>query len=119
VLALETLCNATGYLPPQQLRPASNEDYPDRPAGDLYCRVSADSPLNDGFAWKGDANATLSGQDIPQRAPETPAAPPIPIAVAQYDPATGTYLAPDGHQSPKPSSHPTRAAHPDSGPTVA
>jgi len=25
-----------------------------RPAGDLYCRVPADSPLNDGFAWKGD-----------------------------------------------------------------
>jgi hypothetical protein len=24
-----------------------------RPAGDLYCRVPADSPLNDGFAWKG------------------------------------------------------------------
>jgi|SRR5580693_5412884 hypothetical protein len=68
------------------------------PAGDLYCRVPADFPLNDGFAWKGDPNATLSGQDIPQRAPETPAAPPIPIAVAQYDPATGTYLAPDGHQ---------------------
>jgi hypothetical protein len=35
------------------------------------------------------------------RSPEgarTAAAPPIPIAVDQYDPATGTYLAPDGHQ---------------------
>ncbi len=61
-------------------------------------------PLNDGFNWKGDPNATLSGQDIPQlgpgdppRAPQQgsppaapappPAAPPPPLAVAQYDPA--------------------------------
>ena len=74
---------------------ASLEDYPDRPAGDLYCRVPQDSPfnvrgarnypcltvpgkraptvkmcesdeqyvpLNDGYNWKGDPNATLSGQ---------------------------------------------------------
>ncbi|MCV7241528.1 MCE family protein [Mycobacterium mantenii] len=58
-------------------------------------------PLNDGLNWKGDPNATLSGQGIPQLAvpPGTPSpgpAPP-PIAVLTYDPATGTYLGPDGH----------------------
>jgi phospholipid/cholesterol/gamma-HCH transport system substrate-binding protein len=71
-------------------------------------------PLNDGFNWKGDPNATLSGQDIPQLgpgdpprapqqgsppaapAPPPPAAPPPPLAVAQYDPATGSYVGPDG-----------------------
>jgi phospholipid/cholesterol/gamma-HCH transport system substrate-binding protein len=113
-------------------------DFPDRPAGDLYCRVPQDSPfnvrgarnspcatvpgkraptvkmcesdqpfvpLNDGYNWKGDPNATLSGQDVPQMppgTPPTPAAPPSgpappPIAAAQYDPATGSYLGPDGH----------------------
>ncbi|MEH3139385.1 MAG: MlaD family protein [Mycobacterium kyogaense] len=69
-------------------------------------------PLNDGFNWKGDPNATLSGQDIPQRPPDSTvpqtvpaqpqaAAPPAggegpPIAAAYYDPATGAYRAPDG-----------------------
>jgi phospholipid/cholesterol/gamma-HCH transport system substrate-binding protein len=65
-------------------------------------------PLNDGFNWKGDPNGTLSGQDIPQlplgtppRAvgPPTGAAPPRaspPLAVSNYDPATGTYVGPDG-----------------------
>ena len=67
-------------------------------------------PLNDGYNWKGDPNATLSGQDIPQLPPGSPpaqsalpdaapppgAAPP-PIAIAEYDPATGTYVGPDGH----------------------
>jgi phospholipid/cholesterol/gamma-HCH transport system substrate-binding protein len=70
-------------------------------------------PLNNGENWKGDPNATLSGQPIPQLAPgegAPPAAPPIaapptappPIAVAEYDPATGIYFGPDGntyHQS--------------------
>ncbi len=133
----------TGYLPASQHRPPPYEDYPDRPEGDVYCRVPQDSPfnvrgarntpcvtkpgkraptaamcesdeqyvpLNDGYNWKGDPNATLSGQDIPQlrpgqAAPESashgaqppPAAPPPPpIAVAEYDPATGTYIGPDG-----------------------
>ncbi|OOK83887.1 MCE-family Mce3F domain protein [Mycobacterium kansasii] len=141
----------TGYLPAQQRRVPSWEDYPDRPAGDLYCRVPQDSPnnvrgvrntpcvghpgkraptvamcesdesyvpLNDGYNWKGDPNATLSGQPVPQlppphrprRAPGTgpppgappapsapaPAPPPFPIAAAEYDPATGTYVGPDG-----------------------
>lgn len=78
-------------------------------------------PLNDGFNWKGDPNATLSGQSVPEvepdvrspsahsraaqpaapepsDAPEPPAAAePPPVAVSYYDPATGTYVAPDGH----------------------
>lgn len=51
-------------------------------------------PLNDGFNWKGDPNATVTGQAIPQL-PPPPATPP-PIAVAYYDPATGAYIGPDG-----------------------
>ncbi|SBS79087.1 Virulence factor Mce family protein [uncultured Mycobacterium sp.] len=54
-------------------------------------------PINDGYNWKGDPNATLSGQDIPQYAPGTAPAAPPPIAAAPYDPATGTYVGPDGH----------------------
>jgi phospholipid/cholesterol/gamma-HCH transport system substrate-binding protein len=57
-------------------------------------------PLNEGFNWKGDPNATLSGQDIPQ---EPPGAPPQqrlpvqpPLAVAEYDPSTGSYVGTDG-----------------------
>lgn len=71
-------------------------------------------PLNDGTNWKGDPNATLSGQDIPQLAPglsptepapaaaadplpaNAPAAPDPPLAIAHYDPATGAYVGPDG-----------------------
>jgi phospholipid/cholesterol/gamma-HCH transport system substrate-binding protein len=64
-------------------------------------------PLNDGYNWKGDPNATLSGQPIPQLPPGTPesaptsptaapAAMPPPIAIAQYDTNTGTYVGPDG-----------------------
>jgi phospholipid/cholesterol/gamma-HCH transport system substrate-binding protein len=60
-------------------------------------------PLNDGYNWKGDPNATLSGQPVPQLPPGPPApAPssipaPLPIPGAEYDPATGTYVGPDGH----------------------
>lgn len=125
----------TGFLPAQQQRIPTEVDFPDRPAGDVYCRVPQDSPfnvrgarntpcvtvpgkraptvkmcesdehyvpLNDGFSWKGDPNATLSGQNIPQLPPGTPSAaqpvaPPLPpIAVADYDPATGSYVGPDG-----------------------
>lgn len=115
----------TGYLPAQQRRSPSEVDYPDRPAGDLYCRVPQDSqfnvrglrnvpcaarpgkraptakmceseenyvPLNDGYNWKGDPNATLSGQPVPQPRPETP----TPVAIAQYDPNSGTYVGSDG-----------------------
>ena len=65
-------------------------------------------PLNEGYNWKGDPNGTLSGQPIPQLPPEAPAArgtpqsapeatPAVPpIAMAEYDPATGTYVGPDG-----------------------
>jgi phospholipid/cholesterol/gamma-HCH transport system substrate-binding protein len=57
-------------------------------------------PLNEGYNWKGDPNATLSGQDVPQAPPGTPPdrvppAPP-PVAIATYDPSTGTYVGPDG-----------------------
>ncbi len=127
----------TGFLPPQQQRVAADVDYPNRPAGDLYCRIPQDAagnvrgarnlpcetvpgkraptvkmcestenyiPLNDGYNWKGDPNATLSGQAIPQLPPGTPPAqapppaapPPPPIAAAEYDPSTGTYVGPDG-----------------------
>jgi phospholipid/cholesterol/gamma-HCH transport system substrate-binding protein len=130
----------TGFLPIQQQRTPNFEDYPDRPAGDVYCRIPQDSPmtavrgarnypcltvpgkraptvkmcesdeqyvpLNDGYNWKGDPNATLTGQDIPQlppgslpagAVPPPPAGPaPPPVAVAEYDPATGTYIGPDG-----------------------
>ena len=127
----------TGFLPAQQQRSPTFEDYPDRPEGDLYCRVPQDAPfnvrgarnlpcitvpgkraptwqmcesdeyyvpLNDGYNWKGDPNATLSGQPIPQLPPGSPAPPGAPqpdpatppIAAAEYDPATGTYVGPDG-----------------------
>jgi phospholipid/cholesterol/gamma-HCH transport system substrate-binding protein len=129
----------TGFLPAQQRRVPTFEDYPDRPAGDLYCRVPQDSqfnvrgarntpcvtvpgkraptvkmcesdeqfvPLNDGYNWKGDPNATWTGQDIPQLPPGSPPAAgpgppgpaPPPIAAAEYDPATGKYIGPDGRQ---------------------
>lgn len=67
-------------------------------------------PLNDGFNWKGDPNATLTGQGVPQLddgvAPSAPVPPsqqpppqgpqPAPVAAAEYDPATGSYVGPDG-----------------------
>ncbi|MCT7660734.1 MCE family protein [Mycobacterium deserti] len=124
----------TGFLPAQQRRTPALIDYPDRPEGDLYCRIPQDAsndvrgarnlpcltvpgkraptvkmcesdenyvPLNNGDNWKGDPNATLSGQAIPQLRPESapppePAAPPPPVAFAPYDPATGMYIGPDG-----------------------
>jgi phospholipid/cholesterol/gamma-HCH transport system substrate-binding protein len=79
-------------------------------------------PLNDGFNWKGDANATFSGQSVPQfepgekppppsappgqalTGPPKPASPPPQAspagpatAVVPYDPAT--YIGPDGQTS--------------------
>ncbi|OSC31566.1 mammalian cell entry protein [Mycobacterium vulneris] len=143
-LNLPPPCN-TGFLPAQQIRNPVFEDAPERPAGELYCRISQDAPitevrgarnipcetrpgkraptiklcesdeqyvpLNDGNNWKGDPNATYTGQDIPQLPPGAPpqaatpgpqlgaglgAAPPL--AAAEYDPATGTYTGPDGKQ---------------------
>jgi phospholipid/cholesterol/gamma-HCH transport system substrate-binding protein len=123
-LNLPPPCN-TGFLPVRQQRSPSDQDYPERPAGELYCRIPQDSdmnvrgvrnipcetnpgkraptveqcesdeqyvPLNDGLNWKGDPNATLSGQGVPQYAPG--AAPPV--AFVPYDPATGGYVGPDG-----------------------
>ena len=57
-------------------------------------------PLNDGFNWKGDPNATFTGQGVPQYPPgadprQAPGAGP-PVAFVPYDPATGGYLGPDG-----------------------
>lgn len=122
----------TGFLPAQQRLSVSVEDTPERPTGQLYCRIPQDSmfdvrgvrnipcetkpgkraptvkmcesdenyvPLNDGLNWKGDPNATLSGQDIPQLPPGSPpaGAPGTPApTVIPYDPATGTYVGPDG-----------------------
>jgi phospholipid/cholesterol/gamma-HCH transport system substrate-binding protein len=118
-LNLPPPCN-TGFLPVRQQRSPSDQDYPERPAGELYCRIPQDSdmnvrgvrnipcetkpgkrsptvelcesdeqyvPLNDGLNWKGDTNATLSGQGVPQYAP---------VAAVPYDPATGDYDGPDG-----------------------
>lgn len=116
----------TGYLPPQQVRSSAAVDYPDHPAGDVYCRVPQDSPLavrgarnipcetrpgkraatvkecesdqnyvplNDGYNWKGDPNATNSGQDIPQLPPGAP-----PAFTALYDRSNGDFIGPDGRQ---------------------
>lgn len=141
-LNLPPPCN-TGFLPVRQQRSPAEQDYPERPAGELYCRVPQDSPLNvrgvrnipcennpakraptvemcesdeqyvplnDGFNWKGDPNATVTGQGVPQYAPGVPwpgvdAPPPAgappqqsapPVALVPYDPATGTYVGPDG-----------------------
>ncbi|MCP9271511.1 MCE family protein [Mycolicibacterium arenosum] len=65
-------------------------------------------PLNDGTNWKGDPNATLSGQGVPQFAPgvawpgpDVAAAPPSaapPVAFVPYDPATGAFTGPDGRR---------------------
>ncbi|AEV73187.1 virulence factor Mce family protein [Mycolicibacterium rhodesiae NBB3] len=141
-LNLPPPCN-TGFLPVRQQRSPSEQDAPERPAGELYCRVPQESdlnvrgvrnipcetvpgkraptveicesdeqyvPLNDGYNWKGDPNATLSGQGVPQYAPGldprlTPPAgtgtviPPSaapPVVAVPYDPATGEYVGPDG-----------------------
>ena len=50
-------------------------------------------PLNDGYNWKGDPNATLSGQDIPQL---PPAAPPTGAQIAPKDKTWQSMLLPPG-----------------------
>lgn len=57
-------------------------------------------PLNDGYNWKGDPNATVTDQAIPHMPPGTPpqAPPPPPIPGVLYDPATGGYVGPDGRR---------------------
>ena len=138
-LNLPPPCN-TGFLPVRQQRSPSDQDYPERPAGELYCRVPQDSdlnvrgvrnipcennpakraptvemcesdqqyvPLNDGYNWKGDPNATLSGQGVPQYPPGTDPGPPPPVAAVPYDPATGDYIGPDGkHNTQADLAHP-------------
>ncbi len=124
----------TGFLPAQQQRASGLQDYPDRPAGDLYCRVPQDSPLsvrgvrnipcttrpgkraptvamceseqnylplNDGYNWKGDPNATLSGQGVPQ------------LSGAEYDPATGAFTGPDGREYTQSNLSPASQQPPD------
>ncbi|MBI2695752.1 MCE family protein [Mycobacterium nebraskense] len=79
-------------------------------------------PLNDGYNWKGDPNATLTAQGVPQFDPGEPipagfpGGPPAPvgqapaaslgqappIAAAEYDPATGEYVGPDGQRYKQP-----------------
>ena len=77
-------------------------------------------PLNDGINWKGDPNATLSGQAIPQLPPEP--APRRRGAAdrrrAEYDPATGSYIGPDGSRTPNRIS-PGRAERQDMADDVA
>lgn len=67
-------------------------------------------PLNDGYNWKGDPNATYSGQGVPMYPPgqdprlapprgtAAPTPSPPPLAVATYDPANGDYIGPDGRR---------------------
>lgn len=50
-------------------------------------------PLNDGYNWKGDPNATVTGQDIPHLPP---------VSGVLYDPATGGYVGPDGRRYTQP-----------------
>jgi phospholipid/cholesterol/gamma-HCH transport system substrate-binding protein len=65
-------------------------------------------PLNEGYNWKGDPNATTTGQGVPQYPPgqdprlppprgTAPPPPQAPLSVATYDPANGDYVGPDGH----------------------
>lgn len=44
-LNLPPPCN-TGFLPVRQQRSPSDQDYPERPAGELYCRLPQDSDMN-------------------------------------------------------------------------
>jgi phospholipid/cholesterol/gamma-HCH transport system substrate-binding protein len=77
-------------------------------------------PLNDGNNWKGDPNATLSGQSVPQFPPgvappaagapdaRPPAPPAAPVAFVPSDPANGDYVGPDGRHYAQ-----SNLAHPD------
>lgn len=56
-------------------------------------------PLNEGFNWKGDPNATYTGQDIPQPSPESKVnSSAVPLPIGEFDPATGAYVGADGQQ---------------------
>lgn len=73
------------------------ETVPDKRAATVALCESDEEyvPLNEGFNWKGDPNATLSGQPVPQL-PPAPKSPPPPVAAVEYDPATGGFTGPDG-----------------------
>jgi phospholipid/cholesterol/gamma-HCH transport system substrate-binding protein len=119
-LNLPPPCNA-GFLPVRQQRSPSDQDYPERPAGELYCRIPQDSDMN----VRGVRNIPCE-TDPEKRAPTVelcesdqryvplndglnwkgdpnatlsgrgvPQYAPAPVAVP-YDPATGGYLGPDG-----------------------
>lgn len=84
--------------------PCETEQWKRAPTVEL-CESDEDYlPLNDGYNWKGDPNASYSGQGVPQYPPgqdprllpprgTAPVSPPL--AVATYDPATGDYIGPD------------------------
>jgi phospholipid/cholesterol/gamma-HCH transport system substrate-binding protein len=56
-------------------------------------------PLNDGLNWKGDPNAKLSGQGVPQYAPGLdPRVPPPQAPVQRSHPATADDIRPDGER---------------------
>src|ERR1700742_560517 len=73
-------------------------------------------PLNEGYNWKGNPNATTSGQGVPMYPPgQDPRLPPPrgtapstpPLSVTTYDPATGDYIGPDGkHYTQSDLAHP-------------
>jgi phospholipid/cholesterol/gamma-HCH transport system substrate-binding protein len=53
-------------------------------------------PLNDGYNWKGDPNATLSGQTSRSFRPHRVLPRCWDWRSREYDPTTGTYVGPDG-----------------------
>jgi phospholipid/cholesterol/gamma-HCH transport system substrate-binding protein len=59
-------------------------------------------PLNDGMSFKGDPNATTTGQDVPLAGRPSPGdrpfdvLPPESTVAVEYDPVTGSYVGPDG-----------------------
>lgn len=71
-------------------------------------------PLNEGYNWKGDPNATLSGQPVPDVPPEgpRPTSPPALVAVSGYDPRQVPTSDPTGANTPNPNwpSLPSRTA---------
>jgi phospholipid/cholesterol/gamma-HCH transport system substrate-binding protein len=120
-LNLPPPCN-TGFLPVRQQRSLSDQDYPERPAGELYCCIPQDSDMNvcgvhnipcETKPDKRSPTVELCESDeqcVPQYAPglDPRLSPPQgtgtalprsgapPPAAVPYDPATGDYIWPDG-----------------------
>ena len=128
----------TGFLPAQQQRVPTFEDYPDRPAGDAVlpsaagcavqragcsqpalrdrpgqacsdvarCAKATTTTCRSTTATTGRATRTPHCPDSPYRSclqerhhlprAASPPGPAPPLAAAEYDPATGTYVGPDG-----------------------